>query len=109
MNHFQVRDLSLGPHSLIIIEMLCTVSELHRLGSHTPVLTSDSDGFSVFLQMLRVLLLSILILNQCESTPLSSQCVDESFCTYNLQDYYSQLVNLPNRINERSIATWSYV
>ncbi|XP_016886135.1 interleukin-17A [Cynoglossus semilaevis] len=60
-------------------------------------------------QMLRVLLLSILILNQCESTPLSSQCVDESFCTYNLQDYYSQLVNLPNRINERSIATWSYV
>uniref|UniRef100_A0A3Q1IAD2 Uncharacterized protein n=1 Tax=Anabas testudineus TaxID=64144 RepID=A0A3Q1IAD2_ANATE len=41
--------------------------------------------------------------------PLGSQCVDESVCTFSLQDYYSQLVNLPNRINERSIATWSYV
>uniref|UniRef100_A0A8C5EUA0 Uncharacterized protein n=1 Tax=Gouania willdenowi TaxID=441366 RepID=A0A8C5EUA0_GOUWI len=41
--------------------------------------------------------------------PLSNQCVDESFCSYNLQDYHSQLVNLPSHINERSIATWSYV
>ncbi|XP_069001409.1 uncharacterized protein [Embiotoca jacksoni] len=60
-------------------------------------------------QPLRVLLLGLLVLHRCLALPLGSQCVDESFCTYNLQDYYSQLVNLPSNINERSIATWSYV
>ncbi|XP_076746570.1 uncharacterized protein LOC143421343 isoform X1 [Maylandia zebra] len=61
------------------------------------------------LQQLRVFLLCLLALHQCVALSLSSQCVDESFCTYSLQDYHSQLVNLPTRINERSIATWSYV
>lgn len=60
-------------------------------------------------QLLRVFLLCLLALHQCSAIPLGSQCVDESFCTYSLQDYYSQLVNLPSHINERSIATWSYV
>ncbi|XP_072243151.1 uncharacterized protein [Leuresthes tenuis] len=60
-------------------------------------------------QLLCVLLICILVFHQHLAMPLSSQCVDESFCTYNLQDYYSQLVNLPSHINERSIATWSYV
>ncbi|XP_068168061.1 interleukin-17A [Antennarius striatus] len=61
------------------------------------------------LQLLRVSLLCLLALHQCLAMPLGSQCVDESFCAYSLQDYYSQLVNLPSAINERSIATWSYV
>uniref|UniRef100_A0A8C4ISD6 Interleukin-17N n=1 Tax=Dicentrarchus labrax TaxID=13489 RepID=A0A8C4ISD6_DICLA len=61
------------------------------------------------LQLLRVFLLCMLAIHQCLAMPLGSQCVDESFCSYSLQDYYSQLVNLPSRINERSIATWSYV
>uniref|UniRef100_A0A4W5LQQ3 Uncharacterized protein n=1 Tax=Hucho hucho TaxID=62062 RepID=A0A4W5LQQ3_9TELE len=37
------------------------------------------------------------------------QCVDESFCTSSLQEYHAQLVSLPNRLNERSMAAWSYV
>uniref|UniRef100_A0A665TWL2 Interleukin 17N n=1 Tax=Echeneis naucrates TaxID=173247 RepID=A0A665TWL2_ECHNA len=61
------------------------------------------------LQLLRVFLLYLLALQQYSAIPLGSQCVDDSFCPYSLQDYYSQLVNLPNRINERSIATWTYV
>uniref|UniRef100_A0A667XSE1 Interleukin-17N n=1 Tax=Myripristis murdjan TaxID=586833 RepID=A0A667XSE1_9TELE len=61
------------------------------------------------LQLLRVFLLCLLALHQCLAMPLGSQCVDESFCTTSLQDYYSQLINLPHRINERSVATWSYV
>lgn len=61
-------------------------------------------------KLLRVFLLCLLALHRCLAMPLgTSQCVDESFCAYSLQDYYSQLVNLPNRINERSIATWSYM
>ncbi|KAF3851635.1 hypothetical protein F7725_013407 [Dissostichus mawsoni] len=61
------------------------------------------------LQLLRVFLLCLSALNQCVALPLGSQCVEDSFCTYSLQDYHSQLVNLPSQINERSIATWSYV
>uniref|UniRef100_A0A3Q1ER88 Interleukin-17N n=1 Tax=Acanthochromis polyacanthus TaxID=80966 RepID=A0A3Q1ER88_9TELE len=61
------------------------------------------------LQLLRVFLLCLIALHRCLAMPLGSQCVEESFCTYSLQDYYSQLVNLPSRINERSIATWTYV
>ncbi|XP_062418303.1 interleukin-25-like [Pungitius pungitius] len=61
------------------------------------------------LQLLRFLLLCLLAHQQIEAMPLGGQCVDESLCTYSLQDYYSQLVNLPSRINERSIAPWSYV
>ncbi|KAM6930948.1 uncharacterized protein FYW49_002871 [Xenentodon cancila] len=60
------------------------------------------------LQLLRVLLVSLAV-HQGLALPLGSQCVDESFCTYSLQDYYSQLVNMPSHINERSIPTWSYV
>ncbi|KAM9744137.1 uncharacterized protein ACNS7B_011412 isoform 1-T1 [Menidia menidia] len=60
-------------------------------------------------QLLCVFLICVLALHQCPAMPLSSQCVDESFCTSSLQDYYSQLVNLPSHINERSLATWSYV
>uniref|UniRef100_A0AAZ3RYG9 Uncharacterized protein n=1 Tax=Oncorhynchus tshawytscha TaxID=74940 RepID=A0AAZ3RYG9_ONCTS len=37
------------------------------------------------------------------------QCVDESFCTGILPEYHAQLVSLPNRLNERSVAAWSYV
>ncbi|XP_056144223.1 interleukin-25-like [Lampris incognitus] len=61
------------------------------------------------LQHLRLLLLCLMALPQCLAVPLGSQCVDESFCTNSLQDYYSQLINLPHRINERSVAAWSYV
>ncbi|XP_076005676.1 uncharacterized protein LOC143000295 [Genypterus blacodes] len=61
------------------------------------------------LQLLRVFLLCLLALHRCLAMPLGSQCVDESFCTHSLQDYYSQIVNLPSHINERSVATWSYV
>uniref|UniRef100_A0A3B4ANB6 Uncharacterized protein n=1 Tax=Periophthalmus magnuspinnatus TaxID=409849 RepID=A0A3B4ANB6_9GOBI len=36
------------------------------------------------------------------------QCVDET-CSYDLQEYHSQMVNLPSHVHERSIAPWSYV
>ncbi|XP_077943577.1 interleukin-25 [Gasterosteus aculeatus] len=58
------------------------------------------------LQLLRFLLVGLLAQQQTEA--LGGQCVDESLCPYSLQDYYSQLVNLPSRINERSVAPWSY-
>ncbi|XP_067378083.1 interleukin-17C-like [Channa argus] len=59
----------------------------------------------VALQMMRVFLLCLLALHRC----LGSQCVDESFSICSLPEDYSKLVNLPSHINERSIATWSYV
>uniref|UniRef100_A0A3P9KZ46 Interleukin-17N n=1 Tax=Oryzias latipes TaxID=8090 RepID=A0A3P9KZ46_ORYLA len=61
------------------------------------------------LQLLQVLLLGLLGLQRGAATPLSTQCVEESFCTFNLQDVHGQLVNLPSHVNERSIPTWSYV
>uniref|UniRef100_A0A8C8MHY0 Interleukin-17N n=1 Tax=Oncorhynchus tshawytscha TaxID=74940 RepID=A0A8C8MHY0_ONCTS len=61
------------------------------------------------LQHLRLLLLCVLALRQCLCVPLGGQCVDESFCTSSLQEYHAQLVSLPNRLNERSVAAWNYV
>ncbi|KAM9810456.1 uncharacterized protein ACB057_004392 [Neosynchiropus ocellatus] len=61
------------------------------------------------LQFLRACVLALLAIHRCVAMPLGSQCVDEAFCTYSLHDYYSQLVSLPNNINERSLATWSYI
>uniref|UniRef100_A0A3Q2ZJB9 Interleukin 17N n=1 Tax=Kryptolebias marmoratus TaxID=37003 RepID=A0A3Q2ZJB9_KRYMA len=60
-------------------------------------------------QLLRAFLLFLLPVHLCLASALGSQCDKETFCTYSLQDYYSQPVNLPSHINERSIATWSYV
>ncbi|XP_055079964.1 interleukin-17C-like [Periophthalmus magnuspinnatus] len=58
-------------------------------------------------QVLRSLLLLLLLL---PPPALSSrgQCVDET-CSYDLQEYHSQMVNLPSHVHERSIAPWSYV
>lgn len=69
-------------------------------------LTLTNDGGLLAPQLL---LLCVVALQQCLAMPLGSQCMDESFCTSSLQDYYSQLVNLPHRINERSVAAWSYM
>uniref|UniRef100_A0A3B4AQH5 Uncharacterized protein n=1 Tax=Periophthalmus magnuspinnatus TaxID=409849 RepID=A0A3B4AQH5_9GOBI len=57
--------------------------------------------------VLRSLLLLLLLL---PPPALSSrgQCVDET-CSYDLQEYHSQMVNLPSHVHERSIAPWSYV
>uniref|UniRef100_A0A8C6WT16 Interleukin 17N n=1 Tax=Neogobius melanostomus TaxID=47308 RepID=A0A8C6WT16_9GOBI len=58
---------------------------------------------------LRPLLVLLLLMRSSLAVPMGAQCVDETFCSYNLQEYYSQMVNLPTRINDRSIASWSYV
>lgn len=63
---------------------------------------------NLYVQLLRVLLLCTLAWHQCVSMPLS-HCVDESFCSYSLQDYHQQLLELPSHINQRSIASWTYV
>lgn len=64
---------------------------------------------SLCAQLLRAFLLLLLPAHLALARPLEVQCVDETFCSYSLQDYNSQLVNLPSNINERSIATWSNV
>nr|BAI82584.1 interleukin-17N [Takifugu rubripes] len=61
------------------------------------------------LQLVRVFLLCALALHGCVAMPFTDHCVDESFCTYSLQDYHTQLVELPSHINQRSIASWTYV
>ncbi|TWW61248.1 hypothetical protein D4764_05G0013380 [Takifugu flavidus] len=61
------------------------------------------------LQLVRVFLLCVLALHGCVAIPFTGHCVDESFCTYSLQDYHTQLVELPSHINQRSIASWTYV
>uniref|UniRef100_A0A3B5K196 Uncharacterized protein n=1 Tax=Takifugu rubripes TaxID=31033 RepID=A0A3B5K196_TAKRU len=61
------------------------------------------------LQLVRVFLLCVLALHGCVAMPFTDHCVDESFCTYSLQDYHTQLVELPSHINQRSIASWTYV
>ncbi|KAK7933694.1 hypothetical protein WMY93_004590 [Mugilogobius chulae] len=60
-----------------------------------------------------VLLILSLLLFVPPSSSMSlgggGQCVDETFCSYNVQEFFSQMVNLPSHINERSLASWSYV
>ncbi|XP_059921234.1 interleukin-17D-like [Gadus macrocephalus] len=56
---------------------------------------------------IQLFVLCVFALHQSLAMPLGSQCMDESYCS--LPDYYGQLINLPHRINERSIASWTYV
>ncbi|XP_061775483.1 interleukin 17a/f2 [Nerophis ophidion] len=61
------------------------------------------------IQLLRVLMLCLLAVHQCLAMPLQSHCIDETICTYSLQDYYGQMVSIPSHVNERSIAPWNYI
>ncbi|XP_067084624.1 interleukin-17F-like [Osmerus mordax] len=61
------------------------------------------------LQVFRLLVVCLLVLRQCLAGPLGGQCVDEAYCTSSLEEYHAQLVSLPNSINKRSVAPWSYV
>ncbi|KAM9544515.1 uncharacterized protein ACWYII_035852 [Salvelinus alpinus] len=79
----------------------------NRLQNRKPELTPELNMQQ--LQHLRLLLLCLLAMRQCLCVPLGGQCVDESFCTSSLQEYHAQLVSLPNRLNERSVAAWNYV
>ncbi|XP_077457863.1 uncharacterized protein LOC144075003 [Stigmatopora argus] len=82
-------------------------TKLHNLNLNSPVL--PLKNLMARIQLLRVFLLSFLAVHQCLTMTLQSQCLDDSICTYNFEDYYSQMGNLPNRINERSIAPWDYI
>ncbi|XP_065106110.1 interleukin-25 [Paramisgurnus dabryanus] len=64
------------------------------------------------MQQLQILgLLSVFLLawdpSQCSSIP--AQCVEHTYCSSTLKEYHTQLINLPSRINERSVSAWSYV
>ncbi|KAG7476629.1 hypothetical protein MATL_G00084980 [Megalops atlanticus] len=53
--------------------------------------------------------LVLLILSATHYGPVSGRCVEEKFCTRTLEEYQYQLSNIANKLNERSIAPWTYV
>ncbi|KAJ8263717.1 hypothetical protein COCON_G00161740 [Conger conger] len=60
-------------------------------------------------QLLPVCALVLLVLDPALGGPVSGRCVDETFCLASLEEYHAHLVDVPNRINERSVAAWRYV
>uniref|UniRef100_A0A3B3SSN7 Uncharacterized protein n=1 Tax=Paramormyrops kingsleyae TaxID=1676925 RepID=A0A3B3SSN7_9TELE len=48
-------------------------------------------------------------LTASRGNPLTSQCVDESFCLESLEELHLPHITMANSINERSIAPWTYV
>ncbi|KAG5840185.1 hypothetical protein ANANG_G00186170 [Anguilla anguilla] len=60
-------------------------------------------------QFLSVYALVLLVLGPVSGGPVSGRCVDETFCLASLEEYHSHLIDVPNRINERSVAAWRYV
>ncbi|TRY93593.1 hypothetical protein DNTS_005190 [Danionella cerebrum] len=61
-------------------------------------------------QVVHLLGLSLLLLlNPGQCNPITVQCVEHSNYLSFLDEFFAQFVNLPLRIHERSIATWSYV
>uniref|UniRef100_A0A672QF51 Uncharacterized protein n=1 Tax=Sinocyclocheilus grahami TaxID=75366 RepID=A0A672QF51_SINGR len=52
----------------------------------------------------------LLVLNPSQCSPIMAQCVEQTYCSSTLKEYHAQaqLINLPSKINERSIAAWSY-
>ncbi|KAF4074249.1 hypothetical protein AMELA_G00237430 [Ameiurus melas] len=64
------------------------------------------------MQQLLSLLTLTLMLAQSLCSPTVGCVVDEAIspaCIPSLTDYYTQVTNLPSRINERSLAAWTYV
>ncbi|KAL7836850.1 hypothetical protein AOLI_G00281340 [Acnodon oligacanthus] len=68
------------------------------------------------LQLLGLLTLTLLVLNPSQCSPIGGQClVDQgtsSVCIANLnslEEYYAEITNQPNRLNERSLAAWTYM
>ncbi|XP_026096456.1 uncharacterized protein LOC113068085 [Carassius auratus] len=60
------------------------------------------------LQILGLLSIFLLVLNPSQCSPIMEQCVEQTDCSSTLKEYHAQLLNLPSRINERSVAAWSY-
>ncbi|XP_068077456.1 interleukin-17F-like [Danio rerio] len=60
------------------------------------------------IQILGFLSVFLLVLDPVQSNPIMAQCVEHTYCSSTLKEYHEQLINLPSRINERSIAGWSY-
>ncbi|KAJ8379852.1 hypothetical protein SKAU_G00006300 [Synaphobranchus kaupii] len=60
-------------------------------------------------QLLCVCGLMVLAPGTVLGGPVSGRCVDENFCLASLEEYHTNLVDVPNRINERSVAAWRYV
>ncbi|KAJ8386062.1 hypothetical protein AAFF_G00177510 [Aldrovandia affinis] len=52
--------------------------------------------------------LVLLALTANTGWPVSGQCVEETDCTRIVEEYHYQLTNMPNNLNERSIAAWTY-
>ncbi|XP_076846060.1 uncharacterized protein LOC143491158 [Brachyhypopomus gauderio] len=66
---------------------------------------------SRLLQLMGLLSLALLVLDPGQCSPAVGRCVAQDstpVCIPNLQDYYAQTTNLPNRLNERSLAAWTY-
>ncbi|KAJ8391736.1 hypothetical protein AAFF_G00086860 [Aldrovandia affinis] len=60
-------------------------------------------------QITRLSCLVLLALGPAWGSPVTGRCVDQTFCLAFLKDYHSHLIDVPSRINERSVAAWRYV
>ncbi|XP_056602831.1 interleukin-17F-like [Triplophysa dalaica] len=61
------------------------------------------------LQILGLLSIFLLVWDPSQSSSIPAQCVEHTYCSSTLKEYHTNLINLPSRINERSVATWDYV
>ncbi|KAK1792268.1 hypothetical protein P4O66_012229 [Electrophorus voltai] len=77
----------------------------------TGKLKPSSDSAEHVRKLLSFLGLTLLLLDPGQCTPVVGRCVEQEtapLCIPNLQDYYAQTTNPPNRLNERSLAAWTY-
>ncbi|XP_066509704.1 uncharacterized protein [Hoplias malabaricus] len=76
---------------------------------------NKSPSLPLYMQLLGLFTLTLLILNPSGCSPIGDQCLvaqgASSVCIANLnslEEYYSEVTNQPNRLNERSLAAWTY-
>ncbi|CAM4545691.1 unnamed protein product [Leuciscus chuanchicus] len=74
-----------------------------------PLLSSVRPRYNMQqLQILGFLSIFLLVLDPSQCNPITAQCVEHTYCSSTLNEYHTQLISLPSRINERSVAAWSY-
>lgn len=88
----------------VIHKTQTTNKEAHMTGADGLMPTSHSLA-----QILGLLSIFLLVLDPSQCNSITAQCVEHTYCSSTLKEYHTQLISLPSRINERSVAAWSYV
>ncbi|XP_051962354.1 interleukin-17F-like [Xyrauchen texanus] len=79
---------------------------------HRPLTTVITSVFPRYIMQQQnifgLLSIFLLVLDPSQCNPITAQCMEHTYCSSTLKEYHAQLISLPSRINERSVAAWSY-